>query len=199
MKCVYCRAEIRQEHVEGHEPVWVDHTEGDTCEHWDYEQGLHKPEPAEVPEGAPELVGLFDQGDKFESDPDVYYLTALGRKCWNEWTDDNDWGATVPDEFLGDSLYDVLARFDRMQRQWAAARPESPEIGRVFDSGAHVLLVRPLPYEPDGALAPGCIVLCRFRTEYVTWFFNEQDQGCHHGNYHGDDLHAATLNFLERA
>lgn len=203
MKCKYCEAEIRQEvcppKVEGDvvQVVWVDHTEGDTCEHWDGEQGMHDPEPDEIPGNAPELIGLFDQGDKFETDPAVLFLTEHGQKCIDEWSMRFGWGDPVPTEFVGAPIYKALKRIDRMTRPWAPTRVEAPTVGRVLGNGALVVLVRSLPYLADGA-APGCIVLCRFRDEYVTWFYNEQDLGCHYGFYCGDDLHAAVLNFLER-
>lgn len=198
MLCKYCQVRIREE-VVGDESVWIDETEGDACEDWYGAPCGHRPEPDELSDNTPEYVGLFDQGEKWEVDPNVRRLTLHGRKNWDDWALLVDWDVRPPEEFVGEHIYKALKRFDRMTRPWAPTRTAAPVPGRVLDNGATVLLTRSLPYDPEGTTAPGCIVLCCFRSEYVTWFFNEQDLGCHHGSYHGEDLQAALLNFLERS
>lgn len=53
------------------------------------------------------------------------------------------------------------------------------------------ILVEASPVFGDGIQAPGYIVLCNTRQEqYATYFFNEQDGGCHSGSYHDSEAQA---------
>ena len=81
-------------------------------------------------------------------------------------------------------------------------RPTSPEALRnLDDNGAFVLLVKPLYHGEGDGLAPCSIVLALFRSEYVTWKYNEEFRGCNWGHYFPattEGMLDALIDFLAR-
>jgi hypothetical protein len=71
-----------------------------------------------------------------------------------------------------------------------------PSIGDTLRNGATLLAIR-----PDPRWGPHTFfVLCRYQGTYVTWVLNAEEGqgGCSYGDYHNDDLAAATDSFDNR-
>ena len=81
-------------------------------------------------------------------------------------------------------------------------RKTSPiPLKELDDNGAFVLLVKPLYHGEGDGLAPCSIVLALFRSEYVTWKYNEEFRGCNWGHYFPattEGMLDALIDFLAR-